>query len=221
MMNYADLFGAFIGFILTLIVLSYAWGETSLFRFVMHLFVGVAAGYIAIVAIHNILLPQLILPIFQGNRNEVVLAVIYLIPCALILMKLSPQLSRLGNPAMAILVGIGAAAAIGGSIFGTIFPQVNVSTKIYQTQNFINASVIILGTLSTLVYFHFGIQGKHSNKPIRNLIKSISWVGQIFIALTFGTLFTGVFYSALTAMIERLSSIISFIREIIGLVSFG
>ncbi len=45
----------------------------------------------------------------------------------------------------------------------------------------------------------------------------IAWVGRIFIAITFGVLFAGVYMSALTAMIERLSTIINFVRGLIGL----
>jgi hypothetical protein len=187
----------------------------------MHIFVGVTAGYIAVVTVHNIILPQLVLPLFQGSRSEVVLAVIYILPSALILTKISPQLSRLGNPTMAILVGIGAAAAIGGSIFGTIFPQVAVSTKIGQTQNIVNAGMITLGTLSTLIFFQFSTRGNNSGNIVGRFVKRLGWVGQVFIALTFGTLFSGVFYSALTAMIERLSSIILFVQDIIKLVSSG
>lgn len=220
-MSFVDLIGAFFGFTLTIFVLSYAWGENPLFRIAMHLFVGVSAGYIAIVTIHNIILPQLFFPFIHGNRSEVILAVLYLIPSALILTKISPQLSKLGNPAMAILVGIGAAAAIGGSVFGTIFPQLSASIQVYQTQNFINAGVIILGTLTTLIFFHFSSRGTQSDKPLGKFIHSIGWIGQIFIALTFGALFTGAYYSALTAMIERLSSIWTFIQDIIRLVSSG
>lgn len=219
--NLADLMGAFLGFFLTLCVFSYVWGENPFFRIATHLFVGVAAGYTMIIAIYNIILPQLILPIINGNRSEVILAAIYLIPSTLILMKISPRLSKLGNPAMAILVGIGAAAAIGGSVIGTIFPQVTASTQIYQVYNFFNAGVILLGTLTTLIYFQFSSQDKIASLNIGKTIQRISGIGQLFIAITFGALFTGVYFSALTAMIERLSSIWAFIQDILRLFISG
>ena len=54
--------------------------------------------------------------------------------------------------------------------------------------------------------------------PKRNpIIEGIAWVGRLFIAITFGVLFAGVYMSALTAMIERLSFVINFIRQLVDL----
>lgn len=213
----ADFAGALLGFVLTLFVFSYLWGENPLFRIATHLFVGVAAGYTLIIAIYNIILPQLILPLFTGSQDEVILAAIYLIPSALVLTKLSPKLARLGNPAVAILVGIGAAAAIGGAVFGTIIPQISSSTRLFEVSNFIDASVILVGTLSTLIYFQFRVQKDTSGLKWGKISTNIGMVGQIFIAVTFGALFAGVYFAALTALIERLSSVWNIIQSIFGI----
>lgn len=219
--NLADLAGAFLGFTLTLFVFSYAWGENPLFRIATHLFVGVAAGYTTIITIYHIILPHLIIPFINGSREEMILAIIYLIPSVLILTKISPRLSRIGTPAMAILVGIGAAAAVGGSVFGTIFPQVLALTQVYERQNFVNAGIILLGTLTTLIYFNFGARKKSSDVPVGQVVQSIGWIGQIFIAITFGALFAGVYFASLAALIERLSSIWTFLQRILGIVLPG
>jgi glucan phosphoethanolaminetransferase (alkaline phosphatase superfamily) len=212
-----DLIGAFLGFTFTLFVFSYAWGDNPFFRIATHIFVGVAAGYATVITIYNVILPQLIFPLLSDNRNEMILAVLYLIPCALVLTKISPRLSKIGNPAMAFLVGIGAAAAVGGAVVGTVSPQVSASIKIFENQNFINAVIILIGTLTTLIYFHFGTQ-KKSDKPLPPglVIQGIGWVGQAFIAITFGALFTGVYFAALTALIERFSDIWDILRDFLG-----
>lgn len=219
--NLADFIGALVGFTLTLFVFSYAWGDNPLFKLATHIFVGVAAGYVTIIAIYNIILPQLVYPLINGSRDEMILAVIYLIPSVLLLTKISPQLSKLGNPAMAILVGIGAAAAVGGSVFGTIFPQVAASTQIFETENFLNAGVILLGTLTTLIYFQFSVRKKSTNAPVGQFVQSIGRVGQIFIAITFGALFAGIYFASLTALIERLSNLWAFIQGFLGPVFSG
>jgi len=64
-----DLIGALLGFLLTVFIFSYIVGDNVLFRIATHLFVGVAAGYVAIVVIQNIILPQMIWPFFSDNRN--------------------------------------------------------------------------------------------------------------------------------------------------------
>ncbi len=213
-MNIPDLVGILLGFILTLFIFSYAWGDNPFFRIATNIFVGVAAGYAIIITIYNVLIPQLIMPLLSNNRSEMILAVVYLIPSALLLTKISPRLSTIGNPAMAILVGIGAAAALGGAVTGTLFPQVSASIHIFDDQNFVSAGIILVGALATLLYFQFGVPKKTEKLSTRTgIFRGISWVGQAFIAITFGALFAGVYFSALTALVERLSYIWIFVRD--------
>ena len=116
---------------------------------------------------------------------------------------------------MAILVGIGAAAALGGAVTGTISPQVSATIRIFDNQNIANAGIILIGTLSTLIYFQFGVPRKNKKSlPKADIIQGINWVGQAFIAITFSALFAGVYFAALTALVERLSYIWIFVRDI-------
>lgn len=213
--NMADLIGALLGFVLTLFVFSYAWGDTPLFRFAVHIFIGVAAGYAVILTLYNVILPHLIFPFFSDNRQEMILAVIYLIPATLVLTKMSPRLSRLGTPSMAILVGVGAAAAIGGAVMGTLFPQVSASITLFDHLNVWNALFILIGTLTTLIYFQFTAQ-KTSDKPTsrQQAFQVVGWIGQGFIAITFGALFAGVYLAALSALIERFSFLWSVLYDV-------
>ena len=213
-MNSSDVIGALLGFTFTILIFSYVWVDNPLFRLTVHIFVGVSAGIVTIVIFNNVILPQLIFKLASGNRGEAIIAAAYLIPSALLLTKMSPRLSKIGNPVMAFLVGIGAAVAIGGAVIGTMEPQIVASTNVFNTDNLLNAVFILFGTLATLVYFHFG-EHKKSDQPSQRaqLIKGVSWVGQIFIAVTFGALFAGVYYAALTALIERLTFLWTFIKE--------
>jgi hypothetical protein len=77
--------------------------------------------------------------------------------------------------------------------------------------------VVLAGTVFTLASFHFSAGRAADGPPRRNsIIEGIAWVGRIFIAITLGALFAGVYVSALTAMIERWSSVINFIRQLLG-----
>jgi hypothetical protein len=212
-----DLIGALLGFVLTIFILSYIWGDNLLFRIATHLFVGVAAGYVAIVVIHNIILPQMIWPLMDGDRNEKIFAILCLVLGVLMLTKISPRLNNLGNPAIAYLVGVGATAAIGGAVIGTIFPQASASMSVFIENNIFDAFWILVGTLTTLLYFQFGIRRKNSEdeepqSPI--WMETIGKVGQFFIAVTLGALFSGVYLAAITALIERASYIWNLIRSI-------
>ena len=72
---------------------------------------------------------------------------------------------------------------------------------------------MLTGTVLTLASFHFTTgQRRGWNAKRYPIFEGIAWIGRIFIAITLGVLFAGVYMAALTAMIERLSSIINFIR---------
>jgi hypothetical protein len=92
-MNLADwgsILGAFTGFILTLLIFSYLFGDNVLFRFAVHLFVGVAAAFMAAVAFYSVLWPRLVEPILYGLPIERLLALVPLALSVLLIAKASP-----------------------------------------------------------------------------------------------------------------------------------
>jgi len=224
----SELLSTAVSFFITVLILSYLIGDNPLFRAVIYVFVGVSAGYVASVACYQVLWPSLIRPIFSGSISQIALQAIPLLLSALLLMKVSPKLSNIGQPAMAYIVGVGAAVAIGGAALGTIFPQVNatingfdislaVARNISPALMIVNSGLILLGVVGTLAYFHFGARKKDDGSVKRNfLIEIIAWVGRVYIAITFGVLFAGVYVAALTALIERISSIRNFIATMFG-----
>ena len=217
---------AFIGLILTLMVFSYLINDNPLFRFAVYLFIGVASGYAAAVVWHNVLVPRLFEPLLDPAR--LVLLVVPLILSISLLTKLSPRISWVGNFAMAVLVGVGAATAIGGALIGSLIPQaqaamegMNFRTAPSSTDavySLIEGFVMMTGTVLTLVYFQFGAKRASDGSVKRNaVIELLAFLGRIFIAVTFGVLFASVYMTALTAMIERLSSLINFMKSLTGI----
>jgi hypothetical protein len=144
----------------------------------------------------------------------------------LLLFKVFPRLSHIGQVPMAYLAGVGAAVVIGGAVLGTLLPQVSATfdgldlisagTGFGNTiVKLINGTLVLLGVIGTLAYFHFGATQKPDGTVRRNpLINILAWVGRVFIAITFGVLFAGVYMAALTALIERMDSILSFIIQL-------
>jgi hypothetical protein len=224
MTNLMEFIGLALGFLLTILIFSYLLGDNPFFRLSVHIFIGVSAAYVAVITINNVLIPRLILPLINGSSGERLLSIILFVPSIFLFLKVTP-LRKAGNWVVAILVGIGAAAAIGGAITGTLFPQIlgtinSVDPSAYSiTTNrwdlAINGIIIVIGTISTLVYFHFGTQDKPGQTYERlGFIESISKIGKIFLAITFGALYAGVYLSALAALVERLSFIWGFLNDI-------
>jgi hypothetical protein len=222
-----EIISALIGFTLTIMVFSYLIGDNPLFRIAVYLFIGVSSGYAATVIVSYVLIPRLT-SLQPGDLNQLILTAVPLLLGITLFAKLFPRISVLGNVAMAVLAGVGAAVAIGGALLGTLMPQVGAAINAFdvsaaggglQTASHLVQGVVMLGgTAFTLASFHFTANRATDGAPKRNpILEGIAWVGRIFIAITLGVLFAGVYLSALTAMIERLSFGINFIRQLTGL----
>jgi len=214
-----EVISALIGFVLTLMIFSYLIGDNPLFRIAVYLFIGVASGYAAVVVWYSVLMPKLFDPL--GDPSRLVLTIVPLILSFSLLAKLSPRISWVGNFAMAVLVGVGAATAVGGALVGTLIPQAEAAMEALNTRSIsglVEGVVMLSGTVLTLAYFQFGAKRAADGAVKRNgIIELLAWLGRIFIAVTFGVLFAGVYMAALTAMIERLSSIINLVKTLLGL----
>ncbi len=219
-----EFIGLAVGFLLTILIFSYLMGDNPFFRLAIHVFIGVSAAYVAIITINNVLIPRLIMPLINGSQGERLLSIILFIPSIFLFFKVTP-LRRAGNWSVAILVGIGAAAAIGGAITGTLFPQIlgtinSVDPSAYTVttsrwDQVINGLIIVIGTISTLLYFHFGTQDIPGQSDQRlPFIETISKIGKAFLVITFGALYAGVYLSALAALVERLSFLWDFLNTI-------
>jgi hypothetical protein len=221
-----DFIGSIIGFILTLMVFSYLLGDNGLFRLAVYILVGVSAGFVAVVAWYNVIWPQLIIPLWSGDGTERGLLLIPLIMSILLIFKAFPRFSKLGTPVMAYLVGVGAAAAMGGAVLGTLIPQIlaTINQVNWRTMDsntgssmllLIDGLIFLVGAVSTLVYFQFGVRASGKSQGARSVYMDwIAQLGQFFITIALGVLFAGVFLSALTAFVERWQFIFYFLKSL-------
>lgn len=228
----SGLISAAISFIFTIFILSYLIGDNPLFRAAVYVFVGATAGYVAAVAWNEVINPALIQPILSGSifesPGQAIVVGIPLLGSLLLLFKVSPRLSFLGQLPMAYLAGVGAAVTIGGAILGTLLPQVSATFDNFDLISadvsgidtafmFLNGVVVLIGVIGTLVYFQFGAtqtaDGSANRNPVVNIL---AWIGRVYIAITFGVLFAGVYMAALTALIERMDSIRIFFVQLIS-----
>lgn len=232
-----SLVGLWLAGLLSVFTLSYVFGDNPLFRTAIYLFIGVAAGYVAAVAIDEIIWPQLILPIQAWWVGTPILdSVEILIRVALsllLLTKLFPRVARVGSPVVGMIVGVGAALALAGAIQGTLLPQVGASGSIFDTGQlrlalqggyYLEATgtvfegfVTLLATIGTLAYFHFGASARGNLPPQRSvLVDALAWLGNLFIPLSLAVIFSGVLLSALSALIERLDFIADLFMTLFG-----
>lgn len=229
-MGWSDWIGALFGFVLTLLVFSYLVGDNPLFRITLHLFIGVSAGFAATVVIYNVIFPRMFAPLIYGQGSEQILALVPIILSGMLITKISPRFAFIGNLSMAYIVGVSAAAAIGGAVLGTLIPQTLASMNLLDVQasqafdadlglRLVNGIIILIGTLTTLAYFQFSSLSSITEKTqLQTWIEALGQIGQVFVAITFGFLFAGVFSAALTALIGRALFSVEFFRAIIDLI---
>jgi hypothetical protein len=226
-----DVFWIVVGFLLTVMVLSYLLGDNLFFRLAAHLFIGITSGYVVLLILQEIAEPLLIRPLTTGPwLQRLWLAV----PIILILMLFLSPIKRfrwMGSVPLAYLAGLTAAVTIGGAVFGTIIPQSSVIINSFDPVRLqavpdqawlriVDGLVMLVGTIGTLSYFHFG-RKRHpqsdedlTKRPL--ILEVLSKIGQVFIGITLGAVFAGVFSSALMALIDRILSIGQFITCLIG-----
>jgi len=222
-----DLISGALSFLFTILILSYVIGDNPLFRVAVYMFVGVTSGYVASVVIWQVLVPRLITPlipaVLSNSPMQWGMIAAPLLGSIFVFAKISQRLSGLARFSMAYLVGVGAAVTVAGALIGTLIPQVQATIEFFDPQiaaarNITtaevigNGAVILLGVVTSLAYFHFGARSKPDGS-MRRLppIEILAWIGRIFIGITLGAVFAGVYAAALTALIERLSSLINFI----------
>ena len=214
-----ELLSGFIGLVLTLLIFSYLIGDNPLFRSVVYIFIGTSSGYAAVIVWYNVLLPKLSV-LRADSPSQFALGLIPFLFGATLLAKPFPRIAWLGSFAMALLVGVGAATALSGAVIGTLIPQSKASMDAFVSPSFlqlIEGVVMLLGTVLTLIYFQFSAKRAADGSIKRNVILEVlAWGGRIFIAITLGVLFAGVYMATLTAMLERLSSMINFVKPFLG-----
>ncbi len=223
--------------LLSVITLSFVIKDNALFRIALHLLIGVSAGYAGAIAVGDVIYPQLFLPLtqqFAGNPQiDFVNLAVRTLLTLLLLTKLFPRIAAVGNPASALLVGVGAALAIAGAVQGTILPQIAAAGQSFDAATLrlallggyyaegagllIEGSITLLASIGTLAYFHFGTQGSGNERGGQNaFVRSLAWIGQLFIPITLATLFAGILLASLGAFLERIDFLLNLSSLFIG-----
>jgi hypothetical protein len=203
-----DEIGLWAGFVLTLMVFSYILGDNFLYRLAVYVFVGLAAGYIAIVTVESVLIPWFDTTIGSDDVGTYVIGLIPALLAALLLLKTSSRLGRLGNLGIAVLIGVGTAVALVGALTGTLLPLA-AATAAEGGGDLLNAVVIFVGVASSLIYFQYLARRRPDGEVRRRLVvQAISRVGQGFIVVTLGALYAAAILTSLTIFSDRMGFVL-------------
>jgi hypothetical protein len=129
--------------IATLAVGSYLVGSRRPFVLMQHLLAGLATGYLVLLAIRDVLVPRLMVPLLERPRENALLVPALVLVGMLIGASWLPR--RAMAPVGAILVGGLAAFALGGAVVGTILPQIAAALPVTRA-----AAADLVGELISL-----------------------------------------------------------------------
>jgi hypothetical protein len=190
--------------ILTLSIYSFLYRDNIFYKFAEHLFVGVSVGYSVSVVYQNAFIRRVIDPLFV-TKPYVVEGQFHIFPFLAILIPtmigllmisvFSRRHSWLIRIPISFVVGSYAGMSISPSFQANIFEQTR--STLYTVLS-VSSFIMILGVVTTLVYFFFskehkGILGKTAN------------VGIWFIMVAFGASFGYTVMARISLLIGRMN----------------
>lgn len=220
----ADLIGLIAGTLLTLLVLSYILGDNPLYRLALHLLVGATVGYG--VAVTTVTVLQTVLPALQSDSPRV-RALIPLVLGILLLFKGFPRWSAWGNFSTALLVGVGAAVAIGGALVGTIIPQIAAvgSLNVWLREGsagLINGLIVMIGTIGALLAFAFAVPRQPALRRLWNgSVGVLGQIGRLFLLAALGAAFGTALTASLTVLVGRVYAVVMGIQQLLTLIGMS
>ncbi|HYI67721.1 MAG TPA: hypothetical protein VEW95_12430 [Candidatus Limnocylindrales bacterium] len=121
----ADLVATWVAAIVTLVVFGALLGERRVFGWTQHLLAGLATGFLALIALTELIGPRLIEPIVADPAGRPELWVgLALVATAAAAPWLPRQVSVVP---VSIAIGALAAFALGGAVIGTVLPQLDAA----------------------------------------------------------------------------------------------
>lgn len=152
-----ELFATWVAAAVTIVVLGGLFGERRLFGWSQHLLAGLATGFLALIAIDEVIVPRLVEPIADGGADRLELW----LGLALVgLTAGAPWLPRIVSAVpISLIVGSLAAFALGGAVIGTVLPQLIAATTVdgESTASTVTSALAAGVTALVLVGFLHGI----------------------------------------------------------------
>ena len=222
-MSTLDLLLLLAGLVLSLMVFSYLVGDTLLFGIAMYTLVGASAGFAVLVLLDKVIIPMAINPLSSFAQTSAILALVPLFLSILLIWLLFRKNRRASGVPLGFLGGIVAAALIIGLTRGTLAPQLvsivdafdptrMTSAGLPNWTGIFEAFMMLAGVLAVLFVFHHRRINKQQDTYSHSWLDGLSGFGQVFVGITFGALFVGLFSTSLVALIAYVQYLVDFVR---------
>ena len=169
----ADVLATWVAAIATLVVLGGLLGERRLFGWSQHLLAGLATGFMALLAIREVIGPRLLDPLVAGGVGRLDLWIgLALVAAA----AAAPWLPRIvAAVPISIAIGSLAAFALGGAVIGTVIPQLAATVAVDRASTLEAVTGLAAAGVSGLVLLGF-IHGVPRGRPMRAAAGAGRWL---------------------------------------------
>ncbi len=213
-----QLLGIWIAAGLTLAIYSFLYKDNPAYKFAEHIYVGITAGYALCTAWYNVIEPNLISELLKANWHNPFTALIMtwtvIAPALLGILMFSRFFSKaswVSRIPIAFVIGAGAGISVPNTVqaylikhtsatFAPLIPKEAIAWS--NIMDFINPLIVVLGVISVLIYFFFSIEQK-------NGLKTVSWIGIIFLMIFFGASFGYTVMGRVSLVIGRVRFLIT------------
>lgn len=196
---------------LTLGVFTFLYKDNPVFCFIEHLLVGLSTGYMFCTYWHNVFVPELVEPLWEGGLGEnahlwVVVCLSFMWAC-----KFVRRLQDLYRLALAFWLAVELGVAIPTEIEANVLAQIAGTVDValdgawHET---LGGLVLVAGTVAALTYFFF-------SKPHRGVVGATARVGIWVLMIGFGATFSYTILSRIYLLIGRIQFLM---RDWLGLV---
>jgi hypothetical protein len=226
----SDLLSGLAALVITIGLLTYLVADNPFYRVISHLFIGVTAGYVALLAWYSVIEPQLFAPLAGGlagnplgNMRLLVIEAVGLFGGLLLLLKSAHVAGQFGTLVVALMVGVGVAVAVGGGLTGTLIPQtaatmvsllpINAGSRWPELA--VEGLFTVVGALTTLGFFYYGGRAELGSPVERPaLIRPVAAVGQLFIGAAFGMMYAGAVAASVAIFAARIGDVWGFVSTL-------
>jgi hypothetical protein len=189
--------GIWIAALLTLAIYSFLYRDNPIYRFAESLLIGISVGFLLVTAFETTIMPKALEPVGSSLKQIIV----------------SGQFAAIGT-FLWLLIPV----ALGLLMFARFIPRYAWTSRIALACPFmiidgiggaVNAIVILVGLISTLLYFYF-------SKSHTGAFGKVARLGTFYLMIFFGATFGYTVMARISLLIGRLTFLL---RDWLGLIS--